>query len=106
VTEIRHAQADNPFLTAVLSALKRRSKALKHRNAVPTVERIVEIRDGVTLERIEIVMRVRRRQSLTVLAWDDRSIWIHACEAIKNTGWRFQFTDSGRLSGHQMRTTS
>jgi len=94
------AHADSPFLLAVLAALKKRSRALKHGNAIPTIDRIIEITDGEPLERIEIEFRTRKRQSLRILVWEDRAIWVHACEAISKAGWKFQFTDSGRLIGH------
>lgn len=79
--------------------MKKRSTALKHRNVSPAIQRIIVVHEDVALKRIEISMRPNHRQSLTVMAWADRSIWVHACESIKNAGWLFQFTDSGRLAG-------
>jgi hypothetical protein len=92
--------ADNPFLAEVLEAIRRRSKSLKHRNATPDVRRIVEIRDGETFERVEIVIESRRYQRLVVIARDDRWTWVSATESIKNAGWKFVFESEGRLGGN------
>ena len=91
--------ANSPFLSDVLAALKKRSRALKHRNATPAVDRIIEIIDGNPLERVEIEIGRRPHQTLRVIAWEDRAIWVHASELVPKAGWKFQFTDSGRLVG-------
>ena len=88
-------RADSPFLLDVLEGIRRRRKALRARNASP----IVEIRDGIRVERIEIACRPRTNQRLTILVWEDRWTWVHACESIKNAGWKFQYTASGRFLG-------
>jgi hypothetical protein len=90
-------RADSPFLLDILEGIRRRRKALRSHNANPIVERIIEVRDGNPVERIEIVFHPRTNQTLTVIVWENRSIWVHACEAIKNAGWKFQYTASGRF---------
>jgi hypothetical protein len=48
---------DCPFIMDVLDSLKRRSKALKHQNATPVIERLVEIRDGKPEELVEVTFK-------------------------------------------------
>ena len=91
--------ADAPFLQDVLVALIRRSKALRHKGLALKIERIIETNDGRTTERLDLIFHLRKRQSISLTLWQDRAIWVHACEAISKGGWNFQFTNSGRLVG-------
>lgn len=91
--------AQSAFLSEVLECLRRRGKALKHKNATPSVDRIIEAKDGRSVERIEIVCQPRKHQTLKLIVWEDRDVWVHACEAVKNSGWKFQYTKSGRVLG-------
>ncbi|WP_288990650.1 hypothetical protein [uncultured Sphingopyxis sp.] len=90
---------DCPFILDVLDSLKRRGKALKHRNATPMIERFVEHRDGEAEERVEITFRARKRQTLALTIWCDRWVSIRASESISQAGWKFQYTHSGRFLG-------
>lgn len=90
---------DCPFILDVLDSLKRRGKALKHRNATPTIERFIEHRDGETEERVEVTFKARKRQILALTVWGDRWVSIRASESIPQAGWKFQYTHSGRFLG-------
>lgn len=92
-------RSDCPFLLDVLDSLKRRGKALKHRNATPIIERFIELRDGKTEERVEVTFKVRKRQIVALTVWGDRWISIRAAESIPQAGWKFQYTHSGRFLG-------
>lgn len=92
-------RSDCPFILDVLDSLKRRGKALKHRNATPMIERFVELRDGEAEERVEITFRARKRQTLALTIWCDRWMSIRASESISQAGWKFQYTHSGRFLG-------
>lgn len=90
---------DCPFISDVLDSLKRRTKALKHRNATPTIERFLELRNGETEERVEVTFKARKRQTLALTVWCDRWVSIRASESIPQAGWKFQYTHSGRFLG-------
>ena len=90
---------NSPFLTNLLDSLRRRSKALKHKNARPAIKRFFDSQDGVSKERIEITFDQRPRQRLTIKAWEDRTILIQATESILQAGWKFQHVSSGRFVG-------
>jgi hypothetical protein len=92
-------RSDCPFILDVLDSLKRRSKALKHQNATPTIERFIEMRDGETNERVDVKFKARQRQILALSIWCDRWISIRASESISQAGWKFQYTHSGRFLG-------
>ena len=92
-------RSNSLFLAALLNSLKRRSKALKNKNASPKIERFVDTQDGESEERIEITVVQRTRQRLTVIAWEDRAIQVQASESILQAGWKFQFVCSGRFIG-------
>jgi hypothetical protein len=83
----------------VLDSLKRRSKALKHQNATPVIERLVEIRDGKPEELVEVTFKTRSRQTLALTVWCDRWVSIRAFESVPRGGWKFQYTQSGRFLG-------
>jgi hypothetical protein len=88
---------DCPFILHILDSLKRRGKALKHRNAIPTIERFIEVRDGESEERVEITLKARKRQILALTIWCDRWVSVRASESISQVGWKFQYTHSGRF---------
>lgn len=92
-------RSDCPFILHVLDSVKRRGKALKHKNATPTIERFIEVLDGESEERVEIALRVRKRQVLTLTIWCDRWVQVQASESISQAGWKFQYAHSGRFLG-------
>ena len=89
--------ADSQFLTAVVEALRKRGRAIKHQGVSLTTTRTVEVTDGEKCERLEIEARLRKRQQFKLFAWDDRALWMHAAEGSPAGSWNFQFTDGGRL---------
>ena len=91
--------ADSPLLTELLEALRKRSRAIKHKGVQVAIERVIEEADGEKRERLEIDCRLGKRQQARLFVWDDRALWVHAAEAIPKSGWKFQFTDSGRYVG-------
>lgn len=91
--------ADAPILLDFLEALRRRRKALAHKNVILTVDRIIEEKANDRVERIDLVIRLRKRQTITMTLRQDRTVRLHACEAITKAGWRFQYTAEGRLLG-------
>ena len=91
--------ADAPFLLDLLDALRRRRKALGHKGVKLTVDRVIEEKPNYHVERIDLVLRLGKRQTITMTVRQDRTIWVHACEAAANAGWRFQYTADGRLLG-------
>lgn len=91
--------ADSFFLSEVIEAFRKRSRAIKHQGGMLAIERVVEVTDGEKRERLEIECRIRKRQRVCLLVWDDRALWLHAAESIPKSGWKFQFTESGRFAG-------
>ena len=91
---------DSAFLTEVYDALRKRRRAFKHQGALPETERVIEVVEGFRQERLEIGFRPRARQRLGVSLRQDRTIRVQATESITKAGWKFDFTDSGRLAGH------
>jgi hypothetical protein len=92
--------ADAPFLLNFLDALRRRQKPFRHKGITLTVDRIIEEKPGGRVERIDLTLRFRKRQTLTITIRQDRTVWLHACEAISKAGWLFQYTADGRLLGN------
>ena len=92
-------RTESPFIAGVLDSLKRRSKALKHQNATPVIDRFIESREGVTEQRVEITFAKRPRQKLTLTLWEDRTVEVHASEAIWQAGWKFHYARAGRFVG-------
>lgn len=91
--------ADSPFLLNFLDALRRRQKPFKHKGISLVVDRVIEERFDRLVERLDLVLRFRKRQTITLTIRQDRTIRLHACEAITKAGWLFQYTTDGRLLG-------
>ena len=94
----RMPRVENEFLEDVLESFRRRSKALKHRNAKPKIERFLDIRDDETEEIVEVRIE-RDRQTLRLTLWSDRYIDFWAAEMVRNIGWKFEYRNSGRFLG-------
>ncbi|MEP0095257.1 hypothetical protein [Parasphingorhabdus sp.] len=92
-------RVDSEFLEGVLESIRRRSKALKHRNAKPAIERFLEVQEDHFEERIEIRIDIRPRQTLRLKLWSDRFIDVWAAESVWQAGWKFQYQKSGRFVG-------
>ena len=90
---------DSEFLEDVLESFRRRSKALKHRNAKPQIERFLEVQEDQSTERIEILIDRKPRQTLRLILWSHRYIDVLAAEAISQAGWKYQYQYSGRFVG-------
>lgn len=90
---------ESKFLDDVLESFRRRSKALKHRNAKPKLERFLEVHEGQSIERLEVQIDRKPRQILRLTLWSDRQIDVLAAEAIRGAGWRFQYQNAGRFAG-------
>jgi hypothetical protein len=93
--------ADAPFLQDLLNALRRRQKAFAHKGVKLIADRVIEEKPDGRIERIDLVLRLRKRQIITLTIKQDRTVRLHACEAIAKAGWRFQYTSNGRLLGTQ-----
>ncbi|MBX9884286.1 MAG: hypothetical protein K2X68_04865 [Novosphingobium sp.] len=91
--------ADSPFLLNFLDSLRRRQKPFKHKGISLVVDRVIEERSDRRVERLDLVLRFRKRQTITLIIRQDRTIRLHACEAITKAGWFFQYTTDGRLLG-------
>lgn len=91
--------ADAPFVLDLLEALRRRSRAFAHKGVTLTVDRIIEQRTNHSIERLDLTLRLRKRQTITMTVREDRTVQLHACEAITKAGWLFQYTANGRLAG-------
>ncbi|HEY6816526.1 MAG TPA: hypothetical protein VI168_13375 [Croceibacterium sp.] len=81
----------------MLDALKKRSRALKHKNVVVSVDRILEIEGSSASERVNVRFSRRPHQQFSCVLLAGRSIWIVASERIPKGGWKFEFSDGGRL---------
>lgn len=90
-------RADDPFLTEFLEALRKRSKALKHRNWSISIDRIVERQDGEDSERIALHCEQRPRQRVSFELNAKREVYLSASESIAKAGWKFTYSDYGRL---------
>jgi hypothetical protein len=95
------SRTDTPLIIDLLDSLRRRSKALKHKNASPAIERFVDARDGLTEERVELRFTSRKRQQLTLTLWEDRTVRVIASESVPQAGWKFTYTSEGRLVGSE-----
>ena len=91
--------ADAPFLLDLLDALRRRQKAFAHKGITLTADRVIEEKPEQRIERIDLIIRLRKRQTITIIVRQDRTVRLHACEAITKAGWRFEYTTNGRLPG-------
>jgi hypothetical protein len=93
-------KSENAALSALLDAIRKRSRALSHKCNVTECERVVELKDGEEHERIELRLQQRSRSALklTFWMWDDRWCWFDARRGSKS-GWTFEWTYEGRLSG-------
>lgn len=87
------------FVEDVLLALKKRSKALKHKNARPQTARFIDIVDEERIERLEIDFVRLSKQSLTLIVWGDHMVEVRASEPNPDKGWKFQFAMFGRALG-------
>ncbi|NQX95472.1 MAG: hypothetical protein HRT64_11260, partial [Erythrobacter sp.] len=87
------------FVEDLLFALKKRSKALKHKNARPEVTRFLEEIDEEQVERVEINFRRLSQQTLILTVWGDRMVHIQAFEPNPDKGWKFQYDLFGRALG-------
>jgi hypothetical protein len=86
-------------LQDVVSALKKRTKTLKHYGFILSCERLLIIDDGVESEKLELVYRSRHggyRPSVGCWVWEDNSCWVRASQGSKN-GWLWQWDYEGRL---------
>ena len=92
-------RADDPFLAGILESLRKRSKALRHKNWRAQVDRVIVVDAGQSTEQLEVSFAKHPHQRFAVTVSTDRRIWLTACEAIRNAGWKFEFHDQGRLTG-------
>lgn len=91
--------ADATFLQGFLDALRRRQKSFKHKGISLIADRVIEEKPEGRVERIDLIMRFRKRQTITITIRQDRTVRIHACEKITKAGWLFQYSADGRLLG-------
>lgn len=87
------------FLLAVCQSMQRRSKALKHRARTRSIERLVEVRNDLSFEKLEIDFRVSNSGNsprLSFHVWDDRWVWIDARRGSKD-GWVWEWSSQGRV---------
>ncbi len=91
--------SDSPFLQDLLNSLRSRQKAFAHKGVKFIADRVIEEKSDRRVERIDLVLRLRKRQTITLTVRQDRTVRLHACEAITKAGWRFQYTADGRLLG-------
>jgi hypothetical protein len=94
------APPPDAFLDAIAEALKRRSKALKHKLKSIRVERTAA---GIEQEeKLEIVCAHWEHGVRTTLqAWPGHFVMIDARKFQWNKGWLWQFRRAGRLVGHR-----
>jgi hypothetical protein len=90
------------FIEAVIAALKKRSKSIKHSGGVLQIERVKEIENGVesSTGRLDVSIQLRKVQ-VRLIVWGDRWVWIDARQRSK-TGWVWETTLQGRLLGDQL----
>ena len=88
------------FLDAIVEALGRRSKALKHKLKSIRVERTPA--GAGQEEKLEIVCEHWEQCVTTTLwAWPGHFVTIDARKFRRNEGWLWQFRHSGRVIGHR-----
>lgn len=92
-------RAESEFVEDVLVALKKRSKALKHKSANPDFNRFLEEIDGEQVERVEVDFDLRSKQRLKLTLWGDRMVEVRAVEPNPDKGWKFDFRYFGRALG-------
>ncbi len=90
---------DDAFLNAVVFSLKKRSKAIRHRDFDIACERLREKNGDDLLEMIEIELTRRVDggvQKFKLSVWAERWLWIHAGQGGKE---RWGWSREGRLLG-------
>jgi len=95
-------ESENESLRKFIEATRRRQKALNYKFGEINFTKVVEIDDGISSERLELILRRKKKSpnSLTIRVyfWEDRWVWIDAREGQK-IGWKFEWSFEGRLSG-------
>lgn len=89
---------ENQFLNDVVLSIKRRRKALKHKNVSVVCERLVEDDGGKIREKIELEFLKIRGVSIRIFLWSDRLIWIDSRAHCRN-GWIWDWSCEGRVLG-------
>jgi hypothetical protein len=96
------ASGESTFLDELLSSLRRRRKAIRHRTRTLRFERVSDSIDGSESAKVEIeCVLLAPRTVLRLSAWEDRWVWVDARRSGK-IGWVWQFTAEGRLLGNRL----
>ncbi|MFM2216002.1 MAG: hypothetical protein RL240_320 [Planctomycetota bacterium] len=80
------------ILSALVDALRRRSKALNKRVQKFDIELTHESVDGNVFERLNLNLEnwMPNRDRLSFVIWDDGTLWVDARRSSKN-GWDYEF---------------
>ena len=89
---------EDSLLEDIAFSLRKRRKTLKHSTDGIRCERLVEIEDSETTEKMELEVRLTNKTSVRVFAWSDRWLWVDARASAKK-GWAWEWTRDGRLLG-------
>ena len=90
------------FSQEVLTAFRRRSKAISHKGATLHAIPVKEIVDGreskLSRSDVELIYRIdSARVMLRIHTWADRWVWVDARRSSKS-GWVWESTSEGRFS--------
>jgi len=88
----------NTFLEEIVSALRKRSKALKHKTSRISIDRIYEVNDDERCEKLELNIDpiLPKKCNCEVFIWEDRWIWLDVRKGSK-TGWIWEWGIEGRV---------
>jgi hypothetical protein len=92
-------RTEHEVLANFVEAIRKRSRALKTKFGTVECERVVEIKDGVERERIDLRLWARARNGvrLSCWLWDDRWCWFDARRRAKQGG-EFTWFYDGRIA--------
>ncbi len=91
--------SENKFLASVLTGLKKRHKALKHKTSAIACDKVIERLGDTSREKLEVSLRsiaAEGKLHLRAFVWEDRWVWID-CRSPSKRGWRWEWTHEGRL---------
>lgn len=96
------ARKPDSILDLVLTQIRKSTKSLKHKyRSVDTTLNFSEL-DASLLEEIGFTLfdsLSRNASRAYIRIWHDRWVWVNFCRPGKNSGWIFNSSFEGRLSG-------
>ncbi len=89
---------ESKFLSEIVTALRKKSKSLKHSVSTYSCERIRERTEGVESEKLEMSFELWDTPPIWIAfnCRDDRWMWLDIRQSA-NSGWKFEWQHEGRI---------